>query len=76
MILLVILLAMPSLFVGVILRFADNPQWFNDAHAVGNIIWIPSAIWVAFWLCVLLALAWEDDAPNRRARQRRKRRGF
>lgn len=75
------LFGFPSLIVGLILRYADNPQWFNGAHSVGHILILASLIWIGVWLAIMLlviaAAAFGSTSSSTLAAQRRRpRRGF
>lgn len=68
------LFGFPSLIVGLILRYADNPQWFNGAHSVGHILILASLIWIAIMLLVIAAAVFGSTSSSTLAAQRRRRR--
>lgn len=39
---------LPTLIAGLVLRYADNPQWFNGAYVIGDIL-----LWISVALAVL-----------------------
>lgn len=76
------LVGIPTLIVGLILRYADNPPWFASAHNVGHILILASVIWLAFWTLVLVVvfliglLSTGSSYSRARRRRTRGRRGF